>query len=103
MADLAAHFGERVKLLRSNLGLTQSGLAEGIGMSVEWVRRIELGRASPSFETISALARALGVSPADLFGEATVSRPSQLLGVLDGLTQEQAAWLAEGARLLLKA
>jgi transcriptional regulator with XRE-family HTH domain len=100
MADLAIQFGQRVKALRLSLGLSQPRLAESIGKSVEWVRRIELGRASPSFETISALAGALGVTPGHLFGDQPVNRAEQFLGVLDGLTAEQAAWLAEGARLL---
>lgn len=100
MAELAKHFGQRVRSLRAGLGLSQARLAETIGKSVEWVRRIELGRASPSFETISALAKALGVSPAELFGDQPVRRSGQLLGLLEGLTDEQAAWLTEGARLL---
>lgn len=103
MADLAKQFGQRVKSLRVGLGLSQQRLAETIGKSVEWVRRIELGRASPSFETISALARALGVEPGQLFGDLPVKRAEQLVGVLESLTAEQAAWLAEGARLFRKA
>jgi transcriptional regulator with XRE-family HTH domain len=102
MADLAVHFGERVRHLRGSLGLTQPRLAETIGKSVEWVRRIERGGASPSFETISALAKALGVAPADLFSDQPIRRSEQLAGVIEGLSGEQAAWLAEGARLLRK-
>lgn len=100
MAELAEQFGAQVKLLRSGLSMTQPQLAEAIGMSVEWVRRIEQGQASPSFDTISALAKALGVSPADLFGGQRVARSDQLAALLEGLTEKQAAWLAEGARLL---
>jgi len=103
MADLAIEFGLRVKALRVSLGLSQQRLAEAIGKSVEWVRRIEAGRASPSFETISALAAALGVAPSQLFGDPPVKPAEQLLGLLEGLTAEQAAWLSEGARLLRKA
>lgn len=100
MADLATQFGERVRRLRGNLGLTQARLAEAIGTSVEWVRRIEQGKGAPSFDTIAALATALGVAPADLFGGHSIERSDQIAGVLARLTDEQAAWLAEGARLL---
>lgn len=77
MAGLAKSFGQQVRL-RSNLGLTQFQLAEAIDMSVEWVRRIENGGASPSFDTISALAKALRARPADLFADAALQPASRL-------------------------
>ena len=100
MADLAASFGRRVRELRTSGGMTQPQLAEAIDMSVEWVRRIENGGASPSFDTISALATALGVRPGDLFTEERVPSAVRVAMAADGLTDAEIAWLLEGARLL---
>jgi transcriptional regulator with XRE-family HTH domain len=100
MADLAKSFGLRVRELRTDLGITQSQLAEAIDMSVEWVRRIENGGASPSFDTISALAKALRARPADLFGDMAVQPANRLTVAAQGLNENELAWLLEGVRLL---
>ena len=103
MADLAKSFGRRVRELRTDLSMTQSQLADAIDMSVEWVRRIEIGGASPSFDTISALAKALRVQPADLFADASPPLADRIGVAVQGLSEEQVNWLIEGARLLQQA
>ncbi|GAA0587138.1 helix-turn-helix domain-containing protein [Rhizomicrobium electricum] len=100
MARLEHIFGKRVREMRIGLGMTQPQLAEAIDMSVEWVRRIEQGGASPSFETITALAKALNVRPQDLFGETSPPLASRISAAVQGLSEEQVAWLIDGARLL---
>jgi transcriptional regulator with XRE-family HTH domain len=60
-------FGKRVKSIRISHKFTQAQLAEKIGCSVEYISRIERGLASPSFDSISKLADALGVTAKTLF------------------------------------
>jgi transcriptional regulator with XRE-family HTH domain len=103
MARLEETFGKRVRELRTGTGMTQPQLAEATDMSVEWVRRIENGGASPSFDTITALAKALNVRPHELFGEASPPLASRIAVAVQGLSEEQVAWLIEGARLLQQA
>jgi transcriptional regulator with XRE-family HTH domain len=55
--------GERLRQARRAAGLTQADLTDP-GVSVSMVSRIESGSRQPSTETLHALARRLGVSPA---------------------------------------
>lgn|GEM_PF-1712087 len=103
MARLEETFGKRVRELRTGIGMTQPQLAEVIDMSVEWVRRIENGGASPSFETITALAKALNVRPQDLFGEASPPLASRIAIAVQGLSEEQVAWLTRRGRAAMPA
>ena len=60
-------FGRRLKLLRELAGLTQSQLAERIGVTMQYVSMVERGLSSPSFRVIADVCRALNVDPASLF------------------------------------
>lgn len=66
-SQLREKFGNRVRLLRSERGLTQEQLAERAGISVDFLSLIERGRNSPSFENLDQLADALDISVAQLF------------------------------------
>lgn len=55
-----------VRARRRELGLTQEGLAEQVGMSVAWVTKIENGRFVPSPDAIRRLAAATGLPAARL-------------------------------------
>lgn len=68
MADLQKVFGASVKRIRVARGLTQAQLAEAIERSVDMVSRLERGDASPSLDTVGALAAVLQADPAELFG-----------------------------------
>lgn len=54
--------GERLRELRERAGLTQQSLATAAGLSISAVVKIEASRADPSWTTVQALARALGVA-----------------------------------------
>ena len=66
-SQLRDKFGNRVRLLRGDRGLTQEQLAERAGISVDFLSLIERGKNSPSFENLDQLAEALGVAVAELF------------------------------------
>jgi transcriptional regulator with XRE-family HTH domain len=60
---MSAHwFAGRLRELREGKGWTQSQLADKAGLSEGGVRDLEQGRRKPSWETVLALASALGVS-----------------------------------------
>jgi len=67
ISQLREKFGQRVRLMRSERGLTQEQLAERAGISVDFLSLIERGKSSPSFENLDELADALEVSVAELF------------------------------------
>ncbi len=64
--QVAADVGLRVRELRRAAGLTQQALADGLKMTVQYLRRIESSRVNLSVESLVRVARALGVEPAAL-------------------------------------
>ncbi|MEW5727276.1 MAG: helix-turn-helix transcriptional regulator [Pseudomonadota bacterium] len=54
-------FGANVRQLRRQRGLSQATLAERADISVDMVGRIERGQASPSFDTVEAIAGVFSV------------------------------------------
>ena len=61
--------GERLRTLRKKAGLTQEQLAEIAGVSNVTISQWENGGYIPKTQSIKALAKALGVSEADLLNE----------------------------------
>jgi transcriptional regulator with XRE-family HTH domain len=55
-------FGDRLKALRNRAGLSQEALARSAGLSTSNVSKLEQKKVIPSWPTVQALARALGVS-----------------------------------------
>lgn len=68
MKNLKTIFGLHVGARRRALRLTQAQLADRIELSVDAIGQIERGKIAASFDTIGALAEALDVHPAELFG-----------------------------------
>ena len=64
--------GERIKTARQNAGLTQKQLGEACGIAEPTIRRYELGKLNPKFETLERIAGALNTSAALLLGLNTV-------------------------------
>ncbi|WP_312598548.1 helix-turn-helix transcriptional regulator [Brevundimonas sp.] len=67
MGQLGVYFGQQVRAARLERNWSQAQLAEAAGTSEEWVRRIERGAKSPSFDTVEAISTALGVTVSHLF------------------------------------
>lgn len=59
--------GFRMRELRRDRGLTQEAFAERLGMLAPNYARIEQGRMNTTVDTLSRIARALGVDVIDLF------------------------------------
>ncbi|BCS55620.1 helix-turn-helix domain-containing protein [Geobacter sp. SVR] len=59
--------GARIKELRKRRGLTQEQLAEKVDLATRYISLIEVGRSSPSLETIENIANTLEVELKDLF------------------------------------
>lgn len=57
-------FAERLKQLREKAGMTQAVLAKAAGMHTMGISSLERGVHEPSWPTVKALAKALGVSVA---------------------------------------
>lgn len=62
-------FGNRLKALREKNGLTQEKLAVFVGVSLKTIQRWEKNERQPKVEDIKALAKALGVSEAQLLND----------------------------------
>lgn len=79
MSEIREVFASGLKQARKIKKLTQHQLAEGAALSVDTVSRLERGDAVPSFDSIEALAAALGVSPLQFFFQrsADVARSSK--------------------------
>lgn len=59
----------RLRFLRTNKGLTQTQLAELIGLDQSHISKLETGTTKPSYDTLTKLAAALGVTVASLLDE----------------------------------
>lgn len=68
------HFGERVRRIRSERGLTQQHLADAVGVSGQsLVGMWERGKALPSLSRLRDLASALGVTADELISNADLT------------------------------
>lgn len=58
--------GQRIRIARKNLGLTQKELAECAGTATGTIQQYELGKRKPRIEQLCAIASALGIPVTDL-------------------------------------
>ena len=58
--------GAKVKYYRTLKGLSQAAFAEELGISSQYLSRIESGRQAPSFLTLLKIADKLNVNTSDL-------------------------------------
>jgi transcriptional regulator with XRE-family HTH domain len=66
-AELRELFGKRLHLLRRHRDLTQAQLGELTELTDHFIRRMERGKAAPSFDTLGRLAEALSTEVVELF------------------------------------
>ncbi len=67
MEDLRVAFGSHVRALREERGLSQEALAARGDFHWTYISEVERGKRAPSLDVIGRLARALGVTPSELF------------------------------------
>lgn len=67
MSELRNKFGRKLRKIRRDRDLTQDQLAEAIGVTLDFISRMERGQDAASFETLDKLAKALGVPVSELF------------------------------------
>jgi transcriptional regulator with XRE-family HTH domain len=87
--------GNRIRLRRKHLGLSQSALAEHLGVSFQQVQKYERGANRVSASMLVRVGDKLQMTVADLVGEASGSvTDSELLGLLSspGVTELVAAF-----------
>ena len=72
--------GTKIRKLREELGLTQEDLARSVELSSEFISLLELGRRSPSLESLSRIAKFLEKDIAFFILEKTESFDSLLKG-----------------------
>lgn len=61
------HFGQRLKELRDEKGLTQEDLAEIVGVHQTYIGKIETGKANVSLLLMYKLTRALNITLYEFF------------------------------------
>ena len=67
MPDLKMKFGNKLKQLRKEKGMTQEYLADETGLTVESISNIERGIFGPKFDNLEKLALALEIEVQLLF------------------------------------
>jgi transcriptional regulator with XRE-family HTH domain len=67
-AALLRELGKRVAAARKARDLSQEALAEAMGISPGYVRRVEGGRENLTLESVAKFAAAVGVSAWELLG-----------------------------------
>ncbi len=87
------HLGVRIKELRKRAGFSQEDLAESVGIDGKYVSRIEVGKRSPSLETLFHIADALAVDVHELFDfshhDAEEVSPKGIEKYIKGANKEQ--------------
>lgn len=66
--DIKKRFGEQIKKLRKQKGLSQERLALSAGIERSYMGLIERGKGNPTLEKVGSIAHALQVSPQQLLG-----------------------------------
>lgn len=66
MKDSSKKLGENLKKIRTEKNITQTELAEKLGVDKSFVSNLENGKTNPTLSTITNLAQALEVSPNEL-------------------------------------
>jgi transcriptional regulator with XRE-family HTH domain len=67
-SETQPHFGEIIRRLRQEAGLSQAGLAAAVGIHTRQITRYESGEQQPALDVAKRLAQALGVTLDELAG-----------------------------------
>lgn len=96
-ADMSSIVGRRLAALLSERGMSQKQLAEATNLTPAAVSRYVSGAREPRAITIAAMAKALGVTPADITGDEVERETDEAIKLIarnaHALTKEQKAEL----------
>ena len=98
--QFAPRFGLHIRELRRERKLTQEQLAEGSGLSVDAIRRIERGAFSPSLETLRKLSGGLRISLRTLFDTFEPRHRNEVAEICDFLQTCSRSQLKQARRVL---
>lgn len=96
-------FGQRIRDVRTSLGLRQEDVADKVGIEAKHLGRIERGEKNPSFELIFSLAKAMDVAPSIFFQfDRAESDPAVLRRKIEALLTNRSPQQLQQAYRLLK-
>lgn len=98
--DVYTKLGKRIRALRKQAGLTQSGLAERAGLSDNYVGQIERGEARPTLDILCNISRSLRAPISRLFNFPE-DQPKKVSDVVERLTKNLAHRDLRDAELVL--
>lgn len=75
--DVLLVFRKNIRIMRDDLGISQSELARRIARSASYVCDIERGRRNPNLTTVALFAEALGCTPPVLLSLSLAARKVQ--------------------------
>ena len=105
MIDYAA-IGQRIKLHRGIVGITQECLAEQINVSVPHISRIENGSSKPSLQVLVDICNTLEITIDDMMQDSISAAHKKVEGrleqVLDGCTTDELSMVADLAEVVLR-
>ncbi|EJL46601.1 helix-turn-helix domain-containing protein [Brevibacillus ruminantium] len=87
--QLAKRLGERIRTLRMDKGLSQEQLGERSGLHTNYVGQIERGEKNLTIESLSKIARSLGIPLEQLFHSVDPLGPETELGKIVMLLSER--------------
>lgn len=67
---LAQIFGQNVRRIRQEKGMTLEALADEVGLAYTYVGQIERGQRNPTLGVVERIAKALSTDPLALLGRA---------------------------------
>jgi len=102
--NIKTRFGQTIRALRKQKGLTQEKLGELSGLNQSYIGDIERGQRNPSLETVNNLCRALGLSVSETFNlmEQPQSIQEKSRSYLQEVSAEDAAFLQDLFQKLLQ-
>jgi len=82
-SEIDVEVGARIRARRKLLGLSQSALAQQLGITFQQVQKYEKGSNRVGSSRLQIIARILGTTPAALFGESGAASDAPELAIVE--------------------
>jgi len=86
LSKIAREVGERLRLFRQQLGISQEQLAFKAGITPSYLGQVERGEKSPTIDSLEKVAKALNISLEQVFSKR--SEDITELGIMDRIAFE---------------